>query len=140
MKLRKQKSADVIKSVSDDTGNLLVCKNNGTRIILSLKLIEEKRYRKLGVINIKQRTITVKRDRDRHLFRKFQAYGMNHKLLSETKLFDKVRLSDQHCEWLVPKEYILNNGEFLHFKKTGFELQIFITIHKIEEFKRQPKY
>ena len=137
----KSKSKDIIKSVSDDYGNLIVCKNNGTRIILSLKLVEEQRYRKIGVINLAQKTLSVKRKRDKHLFRKLGAYGLNHKLISDTKLFNKVRLSDEHSEWLIDNDFILKNGEFLHFKNPqGFELQTFISLHSIEQFKRQPKF
>lgn len=140
-KPRKPKSKDVTKSVSDDVGNLLLCKNNGTRIILSLKLIRESRYRRIGVINLAQKTITVKRKRSIHLFLKNNSYGFNHKLLSETKLFTKVRLHDEFGEWLIPNEFILENGKYLNFKESGgFELQRFVTLESIEQFKREPKF
>lgn len=140
---RKPKAKDIIKSVSDDAGNLLLCKNNGTRIILKLKLVSETRYRQIGVINIKQKQISIKRKRSLHLFLKTNSYGFNHKLISETKLFNKVRLSDEHSEWVIPNEFILEHGKYLHFKGAGnggFELQRFITLESIEQFKREPKF
>jgi len=137
----KKATNDIIKSASDDLGNLLVCKNNGKRILLSLKLISERRYRKIGVINLAQKTLSVSRERKKHLFRKSGSYGFNHKLLNETKQFDKVRLNDEVSEWLIPVKFILENGHFLNFvNHGGFELQIFIPLHMIDEFKRENKF
>ena len=42
---------EMIKSVSDDYGNLIISKNNGKRIVVKLKLISEKTYRTIGTIN-----------------------------------------------------------------------------------------
>lgn len=140
MKPKKQKAPDDIRTVGDDFGNLIVCANNGKRIVLSLKLASETRHRKLGVINLKQRSMQIKRNRDKHLMYKFDAYGFNHKLLADSKLFDTIRLSDNIAEWVIPKEFILDNGKFLNFKGQGFELQTFITLSQIEQFKKTPKF
>lgn len=139
-KPRKPKSPDVIKSKSDDKGNLLILKNNGKRIILILKLRTHKKLRRIGVVNLKRKVFEVKRKRDKHLMRVNQSYGFNHKLLADAKLFDKIRLMDEHAEWLIPVSYILENGTFMNFiNKGGFELQIFIPLHTIEHFKKEPR-
>ena len=143
-KVRKSKAAnkqpDVFRTISDETGNLLICKNNGKRVALSLKLIAETKTRRIGVINIARKIFEVRRKRSKHLFRANTSYGFNHKLLDEAKLFTQVRLSDESQEWLIPKEYILENGSFLHFKNPGgFERQIFIELNKITQFEKQPK-
>lgn len=140
MRPKKQKAPDEIRTVGDDFGNLIKCANNGKRIVLSLKLTSETRHRKLGVINLKQRSMQIKRNRDKHLMYKFDAYGFNHKLLADSKLFDTIRLSDNIAEWVIPKEFILENGKFLNFKGQGFELQTFITLSQIEQFKKTPKF
>jgi len=135
--MKKAKKKDLISSKTDEYGNLVLIKNNGVRLVISLKLMSETKSRRLGIVNIATRTFQVKRDRLKHLFRKNESYGFNHKLLADAISFDKIRLSDQINEWLIPKEYILNNGSFLHFKNNGgFERQIFIELDKITEFQR----
>jgi len=138
-KTPKEKSDDIVKSKSDDRGNLLILKNNGKRIIISLKLVSEERFRRLGVVNLARKTMEVRRTREKHLFNKFNAYGLNHRLLEDARLFDKVRLIDNYEEWLIPKEWILKNGRFLHFLSVGLERQIFINLVDMEEFKRPHK-
>lgn len=132
----KAKTNESIKTISDDYGNNVIVKNNGARIIVSLKLRSESRSRRIGTINITTKTMVVKRVREKHLFQKNRSYGFNHKILIEAKKFDKVRLTDDHNEWLIPVEFILKNGSFLHFMKEGFEKQIFIQLSVISEFER----
>jgi len=126
--------------VSDERGNLLKLFNNGIIIIVNLKLVSENKFRNIGTINIKNRDITIKRNRKKHLFKKIFGYGFNHKLLKETKLFDNIRFIDDYDEWLIPKSHILENGKFLLFSQQGFELQIFISLLDITQFKKEPKF
>ncbi len=142
MKAKKPKmnKPDEIRVISDDYGNNLTVFNNGKRVKVRLKLVKESKSRSIGVINLERKILEVKRNRTKHLFRKFNAYGFNHKLIADAKLFDKVRLTDNIEEWLIPKQFILDNGKFLNFlNKGGFELQIFIPIDSLNEFKKQPK-
>lgn len=137
---KSPKLPEQIRIVSDDYGNNLKCFNNGKRIRLYLKLVSENKSRRIGVINPKQKILEIKRNRSRHLFRKNESYGFNHKLLADSKLFTNVRISDEHEEWLVPKEHILTHGSFMNFvNHGGFELQIFLPLEKMKEFKKQPK-
>jgi hypothetical protein len=139
-KVKTAKKKDEFKSLTDENGNQLIIKSNNVRLILYLKLKAETKSRKLGVVNLEQKVFEVTRNRAKHLFRKNQSYGFNHKLLDEAKLFDNVRLKDDIQEWLIPKSYILENGNFLHFKNNGgFERQIFIELDKIQEFSRPKK-
>ena len=132
----KAKTNEKVNTISDEYGNNVVIKNNGARIILSLKLRSESRSRRIGTINIGTNTMYVKRVREKHLFQKNRSYGFNYKILIEAKKFDKVRLTDEHNEWLVPVDFILKNGRFLHFMKEGFEKQIFIQLSAMSEFER----
>lgn len=139
-KPRKASSPDEIRVISDDYGNNLTVFNNGKRVKVRLKLVKETKSRNIGVINLQRKILEVKRNRVRHLFNKTNSYGFNHKLLADAKLFDKVRLTDEFEEWLIPKEFILKNGSFLNFlNKGGFELQIFIPIDSLNEFRKKPK-
>lgn len=131
---------DNIRSVEDEIGNLLLCKDNGSRITVSLKLKSERRYRKLGIINREQKSISIKRNSGKHLMRKFSGYGFNHKLLVDSKTFDTIRLSDENSSWTIPKQFILDNGKYLNFKSQGFELQIFISLNDINQFLTKPKF
>lgn len=140
-KPRKAKSLDVFRTISDESGNLVVIRDNKVRLILSLKLASETKKRRIGIVNLARKTFEVKRKRDKHLFRKSLSYGFNHKILSDAKLFDTIRLSDEHQEWVIPKSYILENGHFLHFKSAGgFERQIFIELVKISQFEKPKKF
>lgn len=138
--MKKSNPKDRIATVSDEYGNNIILHNNDARMVVYLKLKAESKKRKVGIINFATRTLYVKRNSAKHLFRKDGSYGFNHKLLSETKRFDSVRLQDENSEWLIPVSFILDNGSFLHFKGDGFERQIFIQLNKIDDFKRETKF
>lgn len=121
-------------STTDAQGNIITADNNGKTAVLSLKLASESKSRKLGIIDIEKRTFEVKRVYSKHLFRKFNAYGFNHKILSETKLFDTIILSDDFNKWKFPVSLVLEKGKFLNFSKGGFELQVFIELSELKNF------
>lgn len=137
---RLPRAKDEFRMTGDDYGNIIRVKNNGKRIIVDLKLASENKYRRMGVITLSTKTIEIKRVRERHLFHKTQSYGFNHKLIAESKLFDKIRLKDDFEEWVIPKAYLLEHCEFLNFAKQGFELQCFLPLYKMADFKRKPKF
>lgn len=142
-KPRKQnpnKHSDICRTKTDEYGNSILAIDNGVRIIVQLKLVKETRKRKLGNINIKTKTLYVKRIKERHLHRKSNAYGFNYNFLEGAKRFTKVRLEDNYSEWLIPVEDILQKGIFLHFLEQGFEKQIFVKLDVLEQYKRKNKY
>lgn len=126
--------------VSDKFGNEVIINRVNNNLNLSLKLAGESRTRDVGFITMQTRVFHVSRIRSKHLFLKNNSYGFNHKILEDAKLFDNVEIKDDKGCWLVPKDYILKEGKFLHFKKDGFERQIFIELIKIEQFKVQPTF
>ena len=134
----KMKPKENVRAIADDYGNKLICSNNGDRIIVSLKLVSEIRSRSLGTINLISRVIKIKRNSKKHLMRSVNGYGFNHRLIADSKLFDTICLSDENSDWQIPKQFILDNGAFLNFNKQGFELQIFIGLYNIEQFKKFP--
>jgi hypothetical protein len=85
---------------------------------------------------MKHRQLEVMRERSKHLFRKFNAYGFNHHILANATLFDHVLLKEDNGVYNVPKEVILEKGKFMNFKNHGgFELQIFLPLDEIEKYK-----
>lgn len=122
----------------DDSGNnKLHLKTTLRTKVLHLQLQSEgNRKRKIGVITRSTRTLVIRRNRDKHLFIKCNAYGFNDYVLRNTKSFDNISLSDEYASWKIPVKFILENGKHLNFKQQGFEKQIFVSLEEIEQFKK----
>lgn len=125
----------------DDSGaNKLLIHTYIKRIVLFLILKSEKgRKRKVGVITKSTKTLFIRRNREKHLFRKFSAYGFNNYILENAQLFDKVNLKDNYDEWKIPVPFILDKGKpYLHFQEQGFELQKFVSLEDLKPFCKNP--
>lgn len=123
-------------TIQDEIGNIIESTHKASTATLRLKLASEKHYRAIGSINMKNRQLEVMRERSKHLFRKFNAYGFNHYILANATLFDHVLLKEDNGVYKVPKEVILEKGKFMNFKNHGgFELQIFLPLNEIEKHK-----
>lgn len=115
----------------DSSGNVLY--RDGSTIKLKLK---EHSTRTLGKINTANKTFVVYRNSKKHILFKLNAYGFNYEMLSMSKQIENVVITTEtQTFYIVPLSFILKEGEFLHFKKTGFERQIFINLDKIKQFK-----
>lgn len=125
----------------DDHGRDSILMHSGEKtIILFIRLGSEgRRKRKLGVVTISTKTLKITRSRDKHLFIKGNAYGFNDYVLRQGKTFDKVWLKDEVSDWKVPVKFILENGSYLNFKQQGFEVQIFVSLDQIEQFRVKKK-
>lgn len=118
-----------------DMDNYLRIKSNDKLIQLSLKLKSENKLRRIGTVTKSTKTLEVRRKRDKHLHRLSNSYGFSYHVLDNKKSFDTVRLSDEISDWKIPLSFIMDNGSFLHFKKEGFEKQIFVTLEQIEPYR-----
>lgn len=128
----------VIRSffIADSTTDKMWLKSTDKKVILSLQLSAEGgRKRKIGTITKSTKTMEIKRRREDHLFRNGNAYGFNQWVMQEAKLFNKIRLSDEHDNWVVPVKFILDEGKHLNFKQQGFELQLFVSLEQLEYYK-----
>ena len=126
-------------TITDNIGNIIESTHKGAIATLRLKLASEKYYRSIGSINMKHRQLEVLRERGKHLFRKFNAYGFNHYILANAILFDHILLKEDNGVYKVPKEIVLEKGKFMNFKNHGgFELQIFLPLDEIEKYKTTP--
>jgi hypothetical protein len=119
--------------MTDTHGNRLYSK--GATVYLRLSKGE---HRKLGVIDPKEKVFAIKRERLKHLFRKFNAYGFNHHFFSvPTTAFDKILLEDDYGKYVFPvKEIINENSTYLHFLGQKFERQVFLRLERMELFKQ----
>ena len=130
----KKPTNEIIKSVKDENGNIICTKNNGKRIIVYLKVPKFLKIKKIGTINIDKKTLTIKRTREKHLFRKYNAYGLNVYLLRNAKTFDKIKIIDNYNTFYFSLAWANENVKYLTFSKAGYELQGFISLQQLEQF------
>jgi hypothetical protein len=125
----------------DNYGNYYVIISDGKVITLFIHLVlptGQVVARKIGGVNIAERILYIKRNREKHLFLKNNSYGFNEHVLRTGKTFDKINFTDGIITAIIPVEYILQNGRFLFFKQLGYEKQLFITLEQIKQFVVKP--
>jgi hypothetical protein len=124
-----------IRSFYIDEQNTLLIKSNDRLIIVKL-LLKNMKPRMIGTVTKSTRTIEMKRKRGKHLHYMTNSYGFNDYILREQTTFDWVRLSDDlGNHWKIPVSYILEKGTYLKFKQQGFELQRFVSLENLEQFR-----
>jgi len=124
-----------IRSFYIDEQNTLLIKSNDKLIIVKL-LLKNMKPRMIGTVTKSTRTIEMKRKRAKHLHYMSNSYGFNDYILREQTTFDWVRLSDDlGNNWKIPVSYILEKGTYLEFKQQGFELQRFVSLENLEQFR-----
>lgn len=132
--LLKKTTNERITSIKDDKGNILTFKNNTKRIIIYLKVPRFLKIKKIGTINLTKKTLTIKRTREKHLFKKYNAYGLNFYLLKNARTFDKIKIVDNYNTFYFTKEWAIENIKYLTFSKAGYELQGFLSLQQLEQF------
>lgn len=124
-----------IRSFYIDEQNTLLIKSNDKLIIVKL-LLKNMKPRMIGTVTKSTRTIEMKRKRGKHLHYMSNSYGFNDYILRKQTTFDWVRLSDDlGNNWKIPVSYILEKGTYLEFKQQGFELQRFVSLENLEQFR-----
>ena len=124
-----------IRSFYIDEQNTLLIKSNDKLIIVKL-LLKNMKPRMIGTVTKSTRTIEMRRKRGKHLHYMTNSYGFNDYILREQTTFDWVRLSDDlGNHWKIPVSYILEKGKYLNFKGQGFELQRFVSLENLEQFR-----
>lgn len=123
------------KGTPDNQGNHFETEEQKGWLTIYLKLASDKRFRELGKVCLKERTLEIVRSKQAHLFKKNESYGFNEALIKNAQKFDKVKLTDDDGTYLFPKSLILTKGSYLHFKSEGFERQLFLPLKEIREYK-----
>jgi hypothetical protein len=118
---------DIKMAIIDNSSNALLIYFDGK---VELEIATEKSPRNLGTI--KEKTLYVERNREKHLHRKSNSYGFNYYLLNNVKVFDSVALlEDGQTYYNIPKEKIIEFGKVMYFKNSqdgnSFEVQIFLS-------------
>lgn len=132
----KKPTNEIIKSIEDNNGNIICTKNNGKRIIIYLKLPKHLKIRKIGTIDIIKKQLTIKRIKEKHLFRKYNGYGFNVYILRNAKTFETIKLIDNYNTWIFNRDFAEQNIKYLTFSKQGFETQGFLSLEQLEQFKK----
>jgi hypothetical protein len=132
-----------IMTRKDVSGNTIIMKaymdenNNDVHASFHLKLASENRLRLLGDLDIQKKTFYCKRKSEKHLHYKSNSYGFNWEIINEPALYIKkiaLRIDDESL-YIFPKSLINTYGTFLNFKQQGFELQRFIRMDLIKQYK-----
>ena len=125
----------VEQTMTDELGNNLFAINNGLTIELYTQLKDDDKRRYIGTVDIRMKTLTVKRNRAVHLHRKTNSYAFNFRILETGKTFDRVRIIDHFGSYVVPVTVIMHEGRILNFASQGFEKQVFLNIDVISQYK-----
>jgi hypothetical protein len=120
----------------DNNGNLLFKQGN----VIKLQLASEPHPRKIGILNEALNILQVIREPNKHLFRKNNSYGFNETILRTATKFTHIELLEKNgtillAKYLIPIKIILEQGTYLNFKGQGFEVQIFLRIETIKQYK-----
>ncbi|MES2287636.1 MAG: hypothetical protein V4547_18215 [Bacteroidota bacterium] len=136
-KPRKPKEKKVHRTFFiDDAGrNKIFLQSTRKTIVVLLQLETESYKKKIGVVTKSTKTLKIERKRDLHLFRMGNAYGFNEYILKQAKTFDTISLSDELEHWKIPVKFILENGKYLNFAQQGYELQLFVSLSQLEQFR-----
>ena len=122
------------RSNPDEQGNYFQVEEKNGWLTVKLKLSKENTLRQLGKVELKTKTLELKRSKEKHLFRKNDSYGFNEHFIRTAKTFDKIQLDDDDGTYVFPKNIILEKGSYLHFKSIGFERQLFLPLSEIKKF------
>jgi hypothetical protein len=111
--------------------------NQFTNATIYLKLKSEENRRQLGNMDFITHTFYCKRSTAKHYHRQMKGFGFNWTVLSDTLLnIKKIHLVvDDNEEYLFDCSLIKEYGKFLNFKQQGFELQKFMPLSLIKNFR-----
>ena len=129
--------------VRDNLGNsvILVIYTNEDKVDVSasvyLKLKSEKDKRKLGYIDFTNDSFHCNRDSSKHFHYVSKSYGFNWFILSHSELSIKnIHLViDKTEKYIIPIDIMNKYSRVLNFKQQGFELQRFLSMEMIRNFK-----
>ena len=125
---------------ADKDGNYFIVKSpSKNKLVIYLHLASDKNLRELGVVNEKTKVFTIRRNPNKHLFKKNQSYGFNEYVIKTAQKFDTIHLiEDGGLQYIFPKSLVLEKGSYLHFKQEGFEKQLFVKLTDLAEYITPP--
>ena len=129
-----KKNGKEIKTFFDDQENNIISTEGSKTIIIDIKLVSEKRRRRIGVLTKSTGAFNVVRTREKHLHRISNSYGFNYRILEMANKIKTIVLTDDVSRYKIPKDYVMKNTNFLFFKQQGFELQTFVSLAQLQQF------
>ena len=128
---------------SDNFGNDLYLRvfsdenNKDVGASIYLKLKSENKRRNIGTLFFNDRSLHVIRDSGKHYHYISKSYGFNWNIIDDDFLNIKsVHLVvDKSERYIIPKSVMETYGKFLNFKQQGFELQKFLPLDMIKNFR-----
>jgi hypothetical protein len=114
----------------DGSGNIIEMHHDG---LVILKLVTGKTIH-IGTISESDGIILYqKRVYKKYIFRKLNAWGLNAYIINNIPDDAIIELMcDDGSIYSTTKEQVKKNGQYLHFKDSDFELQIFMPIDKFQ--------
>lgn len=106
-----------------------------------LKLKGDIHEKMIAEIDVKHRCMVVKRVKEKHFYRALCGYGFNWTLVNERlpMQIDNVLLIEHDNgttdHYLIPLQDIRSRGEKKHFGKSGYELQWFVHMNVLIEYR-----
>ena len=115
----------------DMHGNKIIV--NGLDVILQLSGGER---RKIAFIDSVGKQLVMYHNSQKHLMRKINGYGFNEQILKFSTTSKYVLLIlDGRSQKKNRMQEVKKEGQYLNFKQQGFELQLFIPMSLITEYK-----
>lgn len=108
----------------NEDGTLSIDNNN-----VVLKLNSENRTRNLGtmVTNEKGHLSYFKKDKEKEVFRKTNAWSINNNVLQALPHDDStITIDSESATYCITKKDAIKYGQFMHFKTSGIEKKIYI--------------
>jgi hypothetical protein len=124
--------------IFSDNGDFFKITRKDGLLKISLRLKSEPGMRKIGDVKLDDKTLLLKRNKAKHLFKKNNSYGFNEYLIRNGQTFDKIMLADDDAVYLFPKNLVTDKGKYLYFKEEGFEKQIFLPLDEMKEYQVHP--
>lgn len=132
----------IAQRVSDDRQNQLIVRVNKeeTRLKIHLKLAAEADQRRVAEVDLKEKKMYMKREHGKHYHYTSKSYGFNWTVLNQCSGWDTlvltVRYDDADVEmFAIPRKVLIQQGRVLNFNSKGFELQKFVPLSVIQEYK-----
>lgn len=107
-------------------------------------LYGEEYPRLIGDVDVKNRVMFMKRDKNKHFHYQMKSYGFNYIVIKDIADLKYILLmeidGDDRTYYMLPIEFIRTNAVVKHFQKTGFELQYFLRVEYLERFKTNNRF
>jgi hypothetical protein len=120
-------------NVKDEDNNRVYTEHKGSWLAVMLEMRNKPAKQ---IAKLTTDSLLIKKDRNKHLFRRNNSYGLNRLLLTNLPSdITTVIISDEKGVYKIPLQTILKDPETINFDLQGYEPQVLVKIDLIEKFK-----